>query len=237
MTEQLALPGVPAVDPRREEWRAHTAERWQSEDPESYAECCECIRRGELNKTRLAHKFRRSRNSILSLTMREFTVEQLQSLNGKRAAMVVGEAMEQMDTLIEDADADQLGALSMAAKQASDIAQVTSGGPTEIREDRHILTVEQFSTLVLGTGLEGGEMSAMGRSPGPVIEADVAPSLTQGDTPSLSESLINSSKSAINAAVMLAFMLVPMATSDWLPGGEGVGLRPLTCRMLIHCVT
>lgn len=233
---QLALPGVSAVDPRRAEWRAHTAERWQAEDPESYAECIEAVRRGELNKSRLAAKFARSRNSILALTMREFTVEQLQAINGKRAAIVVGESMERMDDLMEHAGVDHLGSLSMAAKQASDIAQVTSGGPTEIREERLVLTVEDFTALV-GTGLEGGEMSAMRPRSGPVIEAETAPERDQGNKLPLPESTLTRSPSIVERAVMLAFMLVVGALTARAQGGEGVPFSPRAACVFIGSVT
>jgi hypothetical protein len=175
MSEQLSIPGIPAVDPRKEAWREHTAERWQRKDPEAYAECIEAVRNGELNKSALRERFGVSRNTVQALMMKEFTVEQLQAINGKVAAMTVGEALSKADELVDDTEAKEIGALAMLAKQASDIAQVTSGGPTEIREERHVLSVEEFLVLAQGTGLEAGEMGVMA-----AVEVPLGPQLPYG---------------------------------------------------------
>lgn len=131
--------------PPSEEWREHTAERWYRDDPNGYKECIDCIRRGELNKSRLAKRFGRSRNTVLALIVKEFSVEQLRDINGKIAAIVTGEALSAQDKLIEEATVKELGAVSIAGKAAFDIAQVASGGPTEIRENRNLsVTVDDF---------------------------------------------------------------------------------------------
>lgn len=130
--------------PPKEEWREHTAERWQRDDPEGYAECIASVKRGEMNKTRLAARFKRSRNTVLALMVKEFSVEQLREINGKVAAILTGEALTKQDELIELAGVKELGAVSISGKAAFDIAQVSSGGPTEIRETRRTMSVDDF---------------------------------------------------------------------------------------------
>lgn len=140
-----AADGSELPPPPKEEWREHTAERWQRDDPEGYAECIASIKRGEMNKSRLAARFKRSRNTVLALMVKEFSVEQLREINGKLAAIVTSEALTKQDELIEQAGVKELGSVSISGKAAFDIAQVSSGGPTEIRETRHTMSVDDFN--------------------------------------------------------------------------------------------
>jgi hypothetical protein len=173
--ERLALKADDGSDlppPPSEAWREHTAERWLRDDPSGYQECIECIRRGELNKSKLATRFNRSRNTVLALIVKEFSVEQLRDINGKIAAIVTGEALAAQDELIEEATVKELGAVSIAGKAAFDIAQVASGGPTEIRENRNLtVTVDDFKKWLEeepAIDSQAGKVSAMP----PTLDAD-----------------------------------------------------------------
>ena len=106
MSEELAQPALPGMPVTRATvWREHTAERWLRDDPESYAECIDSVRRGELNKSHLAEKFRVSRNSVRSLIMREFSVDQLREVTAKAAMMAAADGVEKSDELIDKAKA------------------------------------------------------------------------------------------------------------------------------------
>jgi len=149
--------------PLKEAYREHTAERWKEEDPLGYAECIECINRGEVNVSQLADKFGRSRQTIRALKMREFSVEQLRAINGKLAAIVVQESLAQQSEVIPDAKVKDLGALAMASKAGTDVSQLLSGGPTEIVENRSLsMTVDEYKAWLAAqkTGLGTGKNSA-----------------------------------------------------------------------------
>jgi hypothetical protein len=137
--------------PPSEAWREHTAERWLRDDPEGYARCIELIKGGETNKSRLADLFCRSRNTIAALMVREFSVEQLKDITAKRAIILASDAMDRQDELVPHAGRKELGALSMVAKSAFDVAQLASGGPTEVHEHRHVhLTVDDLNAFLHG---------------------------------------------------------------------------------------
>jgi len=175
--EQERLPlkagdGSDLPPPPSEEWREHTSERWLRDDPDGYRECIECVKRGELNKTRLSKRFKVSRNTVLAMIVAEFSVEQLREINGKIAAIVTGEALAAQDELIEDASVKELGAVSIAGKAAFDIAQLASGGPTERRENITLaMSVDDFKRWVeseSGIDSEPGKVSPMP----PTLDAD-----------------------------------------------------------------
>jgi hypothetical protein len=164
--QQLTLPGVPLSE-RRQAWREHTSERWRERDPDAVEECVHRIRCGEVNQTHLAAMFGVSTNTIHALMMEAFSVEELQSINAKAASIASMQATAKITEVMPEAKVKDLGAVAMAAKQTWDMAQVGSGGPTEIREERHVLTVEDFEELA-GTGFEGGKMGGMP----PVIDVE-----------------------------------------------------------------
>jgi len=183
--EQLSLPGVPVAG-RQAVWRQHTAERWLRDDPEAYAECMEAVRNGETNQTVLAERFGVSRNSVHSLMMKEFSVEQLQSINAKRAAIVAGQALDRAGEVAESATKRELGPLALLAKSSFEIGQLGSGGPTEIREERHVVTVEDFQRRVgsgsgMGSGMGLGAGNDLGVPPG--LSAGLLPEAVGGAVP------------------------------------------------------
>jgi hypothetical protein len=228
--EQLALPGVP-LEARQAVWREHTAERWERDDPDAYAECIEAIRNGETNKTHLKNRFGVSRNTVLALMMKEFSVEQLQTINAKRAAITVGESLSRTDELVVYATEKELGALAMVSKTAFDMAQLGSGGPTEVVEHRHLVSVEEFTREVgPGTGLEAGKVLAL--PPGPLAgslpgaaalpEAREVELVPLGDTQSRPDKQLTRSIPSVMPVVVLLF--VPVLA--WLVAG-GAWDRPV----------
>jgi hypothetical protein len=176
MSEQLALPGMPLAE-RRAIWREHTSERWRRDDPDAVEECLHLIRLGHTNQTHLSRQFGVSTNTIHALMMESFSVEELQSITAKSAAILAMQATSKSTELVGDAKVKDLGAVSMTGKQAWDMAQVGSGSPTHISEERVVLTVEDFQELA-ETGSRGGKVSPMSgaaaaRGGSPVVDAEV----------------------------------------------------------------
>lgn len=188
--EQLTMPGMP-LPVKRAVWREHTAERWRRDDAEAVEECLHLIRSGEVNQTRLAAKFGVSTNTIHAVMM-EFSVEELQGFTAKAAAIASMQSTAMITEVVRDARVKDLGALAMASKQTWDMAQVGSGGPTEIREERLVLRVEDFRMecdahgsgadgrmdeeegrleMGAGMGLEGGNVLALAAGAGSAVGA------------------------------------------------------------------
>lgn len=235
--EQLILPAMPVAE-RRSVWREHTAERWLRDDPEGYAECVQAIREGEVNQVHLAERFGRSTNTIHALMMREFSVEDLQGFNAKAAAIASMQARSRATALVHEAGVKELGAVGMVAKTEFDVAQLGSGGPTEIRRDEHVFRLEDFLVEAgdgAGMGSEGEKMGAMG----PVVEAEVT-RLAEPAGPALSDNepldvdTVKATESVVYAIIMLAFMpVLAWDGRDFEGGGGGLaaGAAPLS---LIH---
>jgi hypothetical protein len=227
--EQLSLPGVP-LEQRQAVWRKHTAERWLRDDADAYAACVEAIKNGETNQSALAELFGVSRNTIHSLMMREFSVEQLQTINAKCAAIVAGQALGKAGEVVEKATKRELGPLAILAKTGNDIAQLNSGGATSRHEERVVFSVEDFAREVgPGTGLgegkfeglpAGGEVvgGALGLGEGVAVpgvrEVELVP---LGNNSSLTEDGVIRSGRGAMAAVVLLF--VPVLGG--LAGGMG----------------
>lgn len=230
MSEEQELLPLKAEDgsdlppPPSEEWREHTSERWLRDDPEAYHACIECIKRGELNKTRLSKRFGVSRNTVLAMIVAEFSVEQLREINGKIAAIVTGEALTAQDELIEEASVKELGAVSIAGKAAFDIAQLASGGPTERRESISLaMSVDDFKRWVESEPGIDSEPEKVSPMP-PTLDADsgtVDDVGLSGFTPPLKDSQPVDSEAVGKALILLIIQVSPTFLLALLRGGGG----------------
>ena len=227
--EQERLPlkakdGSDLPPPPPEEWREHTSERWLRDDPNAYRECIECVKRGELNKSRLAKRFQVSRNTVLAMIVAEFSVEQLREINGKIAAIVTGEALAAQDELIESASVKELGAVSISGKAAFDIAQLASGGPTERRESISLaMSVDDFKRWVeseSGIDFEPGKVSPMP----PTLAADsgtVVDVGLSGFTPPQKDMHPLDTEAVGKVLILLLIQVLPAFLLALLRGGGG----------------
>lgn len=144
-----------------EEYRVHTAERWrdpQRGDPLSYEFCLYLIRtllivnRSELERQVSEHRARRglpgiSRNSIIALINDpvEFKPGEIEDIIKRSAALLTMESTGKARELIDKSSSTKdIGAVAMMMTSAHNIKQLSSGGPTEIREHRHRFSIEDF---------------------------------------------------------------------------------------------
>lgn len=232
--EQLALPGVP-LEQRQAVWRKHTSERWLRDDPDAYWECVEAIKNGETNQSTLSGLFGVSRNTVQALMMKEFSVEQLQTINAKRAAIVAGQALEKAGEIVEKTTKRELAAVVMLADKGFAIGQLGSGGATSRHEERVVFSVEEFARQVgPGTGLGAGKIvglptvvggaPALGEGaevPGELgtLEVEVVP--LSNNSPLKQEELTGStsSKLAVVVPLFVPVLVGLMGFGSW----DGVG--------------
>lgn len=141
-----------------EEYREHTAERWRESDRLSYDFCLYLIRtllivnRSELERQVTEHRKKRnlpgiSRNSIIALINdeEEFKPGEIETIIKRSAALLTMESTSKARDLIDKSDSTKdIGAVAMMMTSAHNIKQLSTGGPTEIREHRHRFSIEDF---------------------------------------------------------------------------------------------
>lgn len=145
IVEQPALPMELPPRPGAE-WREHTAERWKEREPESYAECVHLIKTGHVNQSELARVFGKSRNSIQALMMSaEFERGEINQIIERAALLGTAQMQDKLMELTDKAKSTKdLGAVAMGLTTMHNIKQISSGGPTEIKEHRHRFSIEDF---------------------------------------------------------------------------------------------
>lgn len=158
ITTELGMQ-VPAKE--GEDYRVHTSGNWQRTDPESYDYCIHLIRdlgivnRSELVRLVDGHRAERgvrgvSRNSVTSLINDPtvFKPGEINEIIARTSALLTMESIGAARELVERAKSTKdLGAVAMTLTSAHNVKQLSSGGPTEIKETRHRFSVADFERL------------------------------------------------------------------------------------------
>lgn len=155
-----------------ETYREHTAERWRERDPSSLDYCIHLIRSlGIVNRSELVrlvdeHRAARgvqgvSRNSIIALINDPdiFKPGEINEIIARSSALLAMESIGAARDLVEKAQSTKdLGAVAMTLTSAHAVKQLSSGGPTEIKEHRHRFSLEDFEAARAGrlAGTGGG---------------------------------------------------------------------------------
>jgi len=143
------------------EYRQHTASRWNDSshgDPLSYNYCIHLIRdlgitnRSELVRLVDEHRAARgvngvSRNSVTALINDPtvFKPGEINEIIARTSALLTMESIGAARELVEKAKSTKdLGAVAMTLTSAHNVKQLSSGGPTEIKETRQRFSVEDF---------------------------------------------------------------------------------------------
>lgn len=142
VTTELGL----EVQERTAVWREHTAERWKRDDPDGYAEAIHLIKTGVTNQSELARIFGKSRNTVLALMMSdEFSPGEIESIIRRAALIGTAQMQDKLMELTDNAKSTKdLGGVAMGLTTMHNIKQISTGGPTEIKETRHRFSIEDF---------------------------------------------------------------------------------------------
>lgn len=155
--------GLEVPEKEGQEYRVHKTDRWRDPadprgDPLSYDYCIHLIRDlGIVNRCELArlvddHRAARgkdgiSRNSIIALIndTSVFKPGEINDIIARSSALLTMESIGAARDLVEKARSTKdLGAVAMVMTSANNIKQLSSGGPTQVKEVRHKFDVGDF---------------------------------------------------------------------------------------------